>query len=438
MSSVLYYLPFYFEVAKDMSPTMAGVGLFPQTFTVAPTSVIVGVVIAKTGKYRWSVWSGWVLTTTGMGLMVLLTRNTSTVEWIFLNLVSGTGIGMLYSGMSFSIQAAASNADLPFAAAMFSFFRAFGQMLGVAIGGVIFQNEMTKKLQVYPELAPMAKTYSSDASAMVQIIKNMSASEDLAKTHLIQAYVDSLRVLWIVMCTFAGLSLILSILWVKEHSLERELETDQGFRHDVKLTDSELTLGTTVPVPQEKRQVTQDSQLTLQYRPEPGQTPITEKMIVWKPSELTLGPSSNTTESEPTSPVGAKHITKKASRSSLDISPFPKPNQPAPSSSQSIPPPPQPVPQRSSISSDYTHPNPPSPTDTETDKPVPAAAVASRDYSDALVSDDPNTPATPQQPLTLPPSTKLSRKKKVTKQQKPKRQSLRAQGFEVLDWLFEA
>lgn len=53
--SMLYYLPLYYEVAKDFGPTKAGVAMFPQTFTTAPAAVVVGLVIAKTGKYRPSI-----------------------------------------------------------------------------------------------------------------------------------------------------------------------------------------------------------------------------------------------------------------------------------------------------------------------------------------------------------------------------------------------
>ena len=53
---------------------------------------------------------------------------------------------MLFSAQGFAAQASASNADLPFAGAMYSFFRAFGQTLGVAISGVIFQNVLKKKI----------------------------------------------------------------------------------------------------------------------------------------------------------------------------------------------------------------------------------------------------------------------------------------------------
>lgn len=53
--SMLYYLPLYYEVAKGFGPTEAGVAIFPVTFTTAPAAVVVGLVIAKTGKYRPSI-----------------------------------------------------------------------------------------------------------------------------------------------------------------------------------------------------------------------------------------------------------------------------------------------------------------------------------------------------------------------------------------------
>jgi hypothetical protein len=53
--SLLYYMPLYFEVAKDYSPLTSGVALFPFTFTVAPAAVMVGIVITKTGRYRPSI-----------------------------------------------------------------------------------------------------------------------------------------------------------------------------------------------------------------------------------------------------------------------------------------------------------------------------------------------------------------------------------------------
>ena len=57
-------------------------------------------------------------------------------------MVSGLGAGILIPSMAAGIQAAATDEDMTYAVCMFSFFRAFGQAFGVAIGGVIFQNAL--------------------------------------------------------------------------------------------------------------------------------------------------------------------------------------------------------------------------------------------------------------------------------------------------------
>ena len=184
-----------------------------------------------------SIWGGWFLTTLGAGLLCRLDVNTSTVAWVFLILVSGLGMGILFPSMAFAIQAATEDQkDLAFAVALFSFFRAFGQAIGVAIGGTIFQNQMRQKLLTYPLLAAQADNYSRDATSLVQIIKTMS--EGTAKEQLVQSYADSLKVVWAVMCGLAGLGLLTSFL-TKGYDLNRALETEQGFREEKRVLDEE-------------------------------------------------------------------------------------------------------------------------------------------------------------------------------------------------------
>ncbi|KAL9020610.1 MAG: hypothetical protein Q9185_002196 [Variospora sp. 1 TL-2023] len=234
--SLLYYLPLYYEAVKGFSPIISGIALFPETFTVAPTCVVVGILITVTGRYRWAIWSGWVLTVLGTGLLYKLDVNVSTVEWIFLNLVGGLGMGMLFPSMAFAIQASQKNEDLAFAVAMFSFFRAFGQALGVAVGGTVFQNQMKTKLLSYPALASRADEYSRDASSLVQIIKAMEGG--MIKDSLRHAYADSLKVVWLTMCGLAGVGMILS-LWIRGLDMNKPLETEQGFIHERKKNDAE-------------------------------------------------------------------------------------------------------------------------------------------------------------------------------------------------------
>jgi len=89
------------------------------------------------GKYRWAVWTGWFFTTFGYGLLIYIKADSKTVEWVFLNLVGGIGTGMLFPAMAIATQAATTSEDAAYAITIFSFLRAFGQTLGVAIGGVI-------------------------------------------------------------------------------------------------------------------------------------------------------------------------------------------------------------------------------------------------------------------------------------------------------------
>lgn len=228
----LYYLPLYFEAVMGYSPVIAGVALFPDAFSVAPAAIIVGILITSFGYYRWAIWLGWIFCTLGMGLLCLLESDTSIPGWIFLIAVSGLGLGILFPSLVFAIQASAEPAQVPMAVAMCSFFRSFGQAIGIAIGGSIFQNRMHANLLGYLALAPYADEYSKDAAALVEIIRFMPSGGD--KNDLRNAYTDSLRIVWAVCCAIAGATMFLSVL-TREYDLNPEVvQTDQGFIEEKK------------------------------------------------------------------------------------------------------------------------------------------------------------------------------------------------------------
>jgi MFS family permease len=234
-------MPLYYEAVQGYSPIIAGVALFPDTFTVAPLAVVTGISITVTGHYRWAVWSGWAITVLGVGLATLLKVDTSIPAWIFLTMVSGIGLGILFPSMQFSLQAATAAKDVGFAVAIFSFFRTFGQAIGVAIGGVIFQNQMEKKLRAYPQFASRASELAKDAAALVQIIKATPEGQD--KLDLRTAYIDSVRVIFIVLCALASVALV-SSFFIKSYDLNRALETEQGFIAEKKSKENGAEEGT--------------------------------------------------------------------------------------------------------------------------------------------------------------------------------------------------
>lgn len=225
--AILYYMPLFFEGAQDFTPLHAGLSALPQSLTVVPCAMLVGLIAAKTSHYRWAIWLGYALTTLGTGLLYLLSPTTSIPAWIFLMLVSGIGIGLLFPSMALAIQASAPVKDIAIAAAMFTFFRCLGQTVGVAIGGVVFQNRMEANLASYPSLAGNATQYSLDVVSLIRTINSLP-SQAPETIILKEALSHSIRTIWTVLCGLSGVAGIASA-FLRHFDLNQVLVTEQGF-----------------------------------------------------------------------------------------------------------------------------------------------------------------------------------------------------------------
>ena len=226
---VLFYLPLYFEAVQGYRPVLSGVAMLPDMLTIAPIAVITGQFITRYNSYYWTIWAGWLVTTLGLGLLVMLDVQTKLQQWLFICLVSGIGLGILLPALLFELQAASRNEDMAFAVATFIFFRSLGQCIGVATGSVIFQNQMLQKLREDPRFAPRANELARDAAALVETIQNLGSEAD--KVALRTAYAKSVSVVWIVMCALSGLCLTLTF-FVKAYDINIGLETEQGLIED--------------------------------------------------------------------------------------------------------------------------------------------------------------------------------------------------------------
>ena len=224
----LYYLPLYYEAVKGYAPIIVGIAMFPETFTIAPLSILVGIAVSITGRFRWSIWSGWSLTVLGWGLLYLLGPGTSIPAFVFLNLVPGFGMGLLFASMNLATQAAATEKHVGSAAAMYIFMRSLGQGIGVAVGGVVFQSRFAIELQEYPELAKNATALAKDASGLVQVIKAMPEGA-AGRVAIVNAYADALKIVWVVMAGLAGVALLLSFL-TKGLDLNAGMESEQAMK----------------------------------------------------------------------------------------------------------------------------------------------------------------------------------------------------------------
>jgi hypothetical protein len=110
------------------------------------------------------------------------------------------------------------------AAGFFSLIRVFGQALGVAISGAIFQNSLRHQLIRIPDFAHLAGEYSRDATKIVALIQHMDDGD--TKTRLIYAFSDASSAIWLSLLSFSATGLFLS-LTVKGYSMTQEHVTAQ-------------------------------------------------------------------------------------------------------------------------------------------------------------------------------------------------------------------
>ncbi|KAH0365690.1 MFS general substrate transporter, partial [Aureobasidium melanogenum] len=169
-----YYLVLWLLAIKEMSAIMAGVCELPLGLTIVPISGATGAVITRIGSYQWAIWLGWVFSTLGMGVMVQLHPDTSTVAYVFMFICAGTGLGLLFNSLSAAVQAISPTKDVAYASAMFAFMRSLGLCLGVSIGGTIFQNFLERRLEHYGLSSEIAK----QAQVYIEALRSQPASPE--------------------------------------------------------------------------------------------------------------------------------------------------------------------------------------------------------------------------------------------------------------------
>ncbi|KAJ3745047.1 MFS general substrate transporter [Lentinula detonsa] len=110
--SALYYLPLYFQVVLQYSPTYSGTFLLPIVLSQVASSLLAGLSISHTGKYRTVVYSGFALSAIGSGCISIFNASTSKAVMVVLMLITGAGNGMVRLLFLFLLQQAYSSQKL--------------------------------------------------------------------------------------------------------------------------------------------------------------------------------------------------------------------------------------------------------------------------------------------------------------------------------------
>ena len=143
----IVFLPRWFQVVEEFSPTNSGLALLPLMIGLIFSSIVSGLIVSRTGRYKWLI----VGATAVMGLAVLLmtqlTKDTSVpMVWLWM-LIAGLGVGPTFSVPTIVIQNAVPFRQLGVATSNLTFFRQIGGSIALAFVGTIFGTTFVQQLR---------------------------------------------------------------------------------------------------------------------------------------------------------------------------------------------------------------------------------------------------------------------------------------------------
>ncbi|KAJ7581827.1 MFS general substrate transporter [Mycena floridula] len=223
-----FYLPTWFQSVREASPILSAVYFLPVAAVLSPSGIIQGLIVAKTGRYRLLTCTAWCISLLGVGLMVGVQPGTSIGVIAVYQMIAGVGLGLLFS-TTFAVLAPLPLEENAAAVAFLTFLRIFAQAWGVAIGGIILQNALTRRLP--PSLID---GLSSDALAYTLIPLIPTLAEPM-KSQVKDAFFQSIRLVWIAMEALCALGFF-SFFVMKDVPLRNTVDKKWGISEDRKTT----------------------------------------------------------------------------------------------------------------------------------------------------------------------------------------------------------
>jgi predicted MFS family arabinose efflux permease len=161
------FLPLYQQTVQGATATNSGLLLLPMMMGVMATSIIIGRIITKTGRYRIFPIIGGAVMILAMYLMTNLNVTTSKGESTIYMVVLGIGMGFMMQTTLLISQNSVEMKDMGVASSTATFARSIGGSFGVALFGAVF-NDRLKSFITSSPLGPSGAAMVDQAGGNVQ------------------------------------------------------------------------------------------------------------------------------------------------------------------------------------------------------------------------------------------------------------------------------
>ncbi|CAO3651421.1 unnamed protein product [Cunninghamella echinulata] len=211
--SLMYYLPIYFQIVKGDTAMWSGIRLIPLQLVICVVSVSTGLAITRFQLYRPFIWIGTSIITLSVGLISLFDVDTDFSMIYGITVLSGVGMGMIFSSTIIAIQASAEPKDIAVVTGLGNFTRLLGAAVGVAISGSILNSGLSQNL---PTVLPQEY---ADMVMKSSLFVNDGLPEQY-KAATLQVYCDSIRLIWYVITPLIGMGVV-SSAFIKHYNLRK-------------------------------------------------------------------------------------------------------------------------------------------------------------------------------------------------------------------------
>ncbi len=147
----IIFLPRWFQFVHGFTPTTSGLAALPLMVGLILSSIVSGLIVARTGRYKWLLVGAIIVMAISTALMTQLTATTDLAIVWFWMFLAGLGVGPTFSVFTIVVQNAVPFRQLGVATSNLTFFRQIGGSVALAIVGTIFGTTFIE--QVGPQVA---------------------------------------------------------------------------------------------------------------------------------------------------------------------------------------------------------------------------------------------------------------------------------------------
>jgi EmrB/QacA subfamily drug resistance transporter len=146
MFGAITYIPLFIQGALGATATNAGAIMTPMTLGMVAASITTGQIISRTGKFKFMMMLGLILSTSAMFLLSTISVNISQAELIARIIFLGVGLGCTLPVFTIAVQNAFEAKDMGVVTASSQLFRSLGGSVGVALMGGILNSSLASNL----------------------------------------------------------------------------------------------------------------------------------------------------------------------------------------------------------------------------------------------------------------------------------------------------